>query len=97
MDWTVPLDHPAFAGHFIDMPILPGVVLLDMVTQIMAEANQLNAAHYQINSVKFLSPVKPGDVLRIEQSLSIKGAINFNILTSNRKVATGSIIPTTPL
>lgn len=94
MDWTVPLDHPAFAGHFIDMPILPGVVLLDMVTQIMAEANQLNAAHYQINSVKFLSPVKPGDVLRIEQSVSSKGVINFNILTSNRKVATGSIIST---
>lgn len=97
IDWTVPLDHPAFAGHFTDMPILPGVVLLDMVTHMMAEANQINAAHYQISSAKFLSPVKPGDVLRIEQSLSGKGVINFNILTNNGKVATGSIIPSTPL
>lgn len=90
--WIVPVDHPAFAGHFINMPILPGVVLLDMAIQIMANANHVDAAHYKINSVKFLSPAKPGDALKFEQSPSSKGAINFNILASDRKIATGSIV-----
>lgn len=90
--WVVPFNHPAFAGHFIDMPILPGVVLLDMAIQIMADTNQINPANYKISSVKFLSPVKPGDALEFEQSLSSKGTINFNIRASDRKIATGSII-----
>lgn len=74
------------------MPILPGVVLLDMAIQIMADANQIDPAHYKINSVKFLSPAKPGDALEFEQSLSSKGTINFNIQANDRKIATGSII-----
>lgn len=90
--WIVPLNHPAFAGHFIDMPILPGVVLLDMAIQIMANANHIDPAHYKISAVKFLSPAKPGDALEFEQSLSSKGAINFNILVRDRKIATGSIM-----
>jgi len=89
--WTVPVDHPAFAGHFIDMPILPGVVLLDVAIQLMADANHINPAHYKINSVKFLSPAKPGDTLTFEQTVSNKGAFNFNISASDRKIATGSI------
>ncbi len=94
--WTVPLDHPAFAGHFIGMPILPGVVLLDMAIQIMADANQLDPAHYKISSVKFLSPAKLGDALIFEQSLSNKGTLNFNIFTGDRTIATGGIIPNSP-
>jgi 3-hydroxyacyl-[acyl-carrier-protein] dehydratase len=94
--WTVPLKHPAFAGHFVDMPILPGVVLLDMAIQIMAEIYQLDPTYYKISTVKFLSPAKPGDALTFEQSRSNKGMLNFNITASDRTIATGSIIPTTP-
>jgi len=36
--WTVPLDHPAFAGHFPDTPILPGVVLIDTELQAITNA-----------------------------------------------------------
>ncbi|MEE9331581.1 MAG: hypothetical protein V3U89_05055 [Methylophilaceae bacterium] len=91
--WTIPLDHPAFAGHFIDMPILPGVVLLDMAIHLMADANQVNPAHYIINSVKFLSPAKPGDTLTFEHTLSNKGMLNFIISAGGRKIATGGISP----
>lgn len=95
--WTVPLDHPAFAGHFVDMPILPGVVLLDMAIHLMADAKQVNPTHYKISSVKFLSPAKPGDVLTFEHSQSSKGTLNFNVSAGSRKIAIGGISPiTTP-
>lgn len=95
--WTIPLDHPAFAGHFVDMPILPGVILIDVITQLLADANLIDLAHYQINSIKFLSPARPGDALSIEYEVSSKGSLNFNILASNRKIATGSIISATQI
>jgi len=95
--WTVPLDHPAFAGHFIDMPILPGVVLLDMAIQLIADANQVNPAHYKISSIKFLNPAKPGDVLSFELSQSSKGTLNFNISAGSRKIAIGGISPITTI
>lgn len=90
--WTIPVDHPAFAGHFIDMPILPGVVLLDMVIAMMADDKLINLNHYKISSVKFLSPAKPGERLIFEYNLSDKGLINFTILSNNRKIAAGSLI-----
>ncbi|WP_223247369.1 hypothetical protein [Sulfuriferula sp. AH1] len=57
--WTVPADHPAFAGHFPGMPILPGVVLLDIALQAIADANSIALDSCEIGSVKFLSPAAP--------------------------------------
>lgn len=95
--WVIPLDHPAFAGHFVNMPILPGVVLLDMAIRMMSDTNQIDPAHYKINSVKFLSPAKPGEALTFEQSSSDKGAFNFTILAHDRTIASGSIMPTSSI
>lgn len=60
--FAIPPTHPAFAGHFPGQPMLPGVVLLDL---IQAEADL--AAHglilTGIAQVKFLRPVRPGEVV----------------------------------
>lgn len=94
--WTVPSNHPAFAGHFPQMPILPGVVLLDMALHAMADAYQLDTRHYQIHSVKFLSPVRPGETLTFEHSLSNQGILSFSISVNERKVAIGKIVSSSP-
>lgn len=95
--WTVPLDHPAFAGHFPGTPILPGVVLLDMALQIIAESSGIALDLCEISSVKFLSPASPGDELLIQHSVSASGAIRFEILAGMRKIASGSIAPGAPV
>ncbi len=92
MHWTVPVDHPAFAGHFPGAPILPGVVLLDVALQNITKVNNVTLEACEINSVKFLSPVKPGDVLIIEYKTSANGTLHFDIAADNRKVATGVIV-----
>ena len=94
--WTVPADHPAFAGHFPGSPILPGVLLLDNVLHIVAAATGLPLDDCTINSVKFLSPADPGEQLEIRHSLSAGGAIRFEIVAGQRKIASGSIAPGSP-
>ena len=94
--WTVPMDHPAFAGHFPGTPILPGVVLLDIALQAIAAASGIALDTCEISSVKFLSPAKPGDELIIQHSLSASGTLRFDIVAGERKIASGSILPRTP-
>ena len=95
--WTVPLDHPAFAGHFPGTPILPGVVLLDMALQTIAASSGITLGQCEISSVKFLSPASPGDELQIQHAVSASGSIRFDILAGERKIASGSIVPGSPL
>ena len=94
--WTVPLDHPAFAGHFPGTPILPGVVLLDVALQIIAKTRGIALDLCEISSVKFLSPASPGAELVIQHTVSASGSIRFDILAGMRKIASGSIVPGAP-
>jgi 3-hydroxyacyl-[acyl-carrier-protein] dehydratase len=91
--WTVPADHPAFAGHFPGTPILPGVVLLDAALQAIATNRGLALDRFEISSVKFLSPVSPGCILAIEHAITDSGTIRFDVSAESRKIASGSIAP----
>ena len=94
--WTVPLDHPAFAGHFPGTPTLPGVVLLDTALHTIAEATGKALDICTINSVKFLSPVSPGEALTIQHTVLASGSIRFDIEAGLRKIASGSISVSSP-
>ncbi len=91
--WTVPQDHPSFAGHFPGAPILPGVLLLDAALRAIAAATGMTLETSTINSVKFLSPAGPGESLLIRHERSANGAIGFEIVAGARKIASGNITP----
>ena len=93
--WTVPLDHPAFAGHFPGTPIVPGVMLLDTALHAIAAATGIAVDICEISSIKFLSPASPGDELVIQHSLSASGTIRFDIVAAagKRKIASGTVVP----
>ena len=71
---TIAADHPAFAGHFPDNPVLPGVVLLDL---ILTAAGITAIAG--ITRLKFLRPVRPGETItyRLERTAEGKAAITM--------------------
>lgn len=52
--------HPALPGHFPGNPIVPGVVLLDRLAAAL-EA-ELGASLRKLPQVKFMRPLKPGEV-----------------------------------
>lgn len=91
---NIPVDHPAFAGHFPAMPIVPGVVLLDEAMHAIAEDIGHDGA-WQIGSVKFLSPLGPGARVVIEHEAQASGAIRFDIREGERPIVSGSITPVT--
>lgn len=87
----IPADHPAIAGHFPGVPIVPGVVLLDEVMHAVVADTGLTAMAWQISSVKFLSPLKPNEAVVIEHEQLANGNIKFEVLEGIRQIVTGSL------
>jgi 3-hydroxymyristoyl/3-hydroxydecanoyl-(acyl carrier protein) dehydratase len=83
-------DHPALAGHFPGMPVVPGVVLLDHALQAIGAALGADLSACRIASVKFLSPVLPGQAVEVLHDGG-DGAIRFTLMHGERKVASGVI------
>lgn len=66
---VVPVEHPAFAGHFPARPILPGAVLLDWIVRSITKQMERPLRLAGIPVVKFLQPVSPGAILALSWQL----------------------------
>jgi len=74
---NVTINEPFFAGHFPNMPIMPGVLIVEaiaqaggalLLTEVEDRAGKL-MMFTGIERAKFRRPVVPGDQLRIEVEL----------------------------
>jgi acyl-CoA synthetase (AMP-forming)/AMP-acid ligase II/3-hydroxymyristoyl/3-hydroxydecanoyl-(acyl carrier protein) dehydratase len=85
----VPADHPAFPGHFPDRPIVPGVVLLELVAALLARNG------YRVSEcpqVKFLAPVGPATPLSLRIELSQRKSARFTIDVAGKSVVVGKFV-----
>lgn len=82
----IPVDHPAFNGHFPNHPILPGVCILNYVINAFERPSQ------GFRSAKFLKPVRPGDTLQIAFGDIKRGAYSFTVKVAGDIVCEGQII-----
>ena len=89
----VPVDHPAFVGHFTGAPILPGVVLLAWVLEAALDEPtlaRLIGPAPRIANAKFLSPVRPGDELVVQLSPTTLGQrLRFEVSCAGQLAAAG--------
>jgi 3-hydroxyacyl-[acyl-carrier-protein] dehydratase len=64
-------NEPFFVGHYPEYPIFPGVFILEAVHQATREyttqqlGTSVRARVAQVRSIRFLSPLRPGDRLEI--------------------------------
>jgi 3-hydroxymyristoyl/3-hydroxydecanoyl-(acyl carrier protein) dehydratase len=91
----IPADHPAYAGHFPNFPILPGAVLLDEALQIIGRERGIDLTRWQIASAKFLGAVRPGDALRLEHDAPDDARIRLTIRVAERIVVSGVLTSVT--
>jgi 3-hydroxyacyl-[acyl-carrier-protein] dehydratase len=94
--YIVPVDHPAFAGHFPGHPLLPGVALLAEALAAIEADEDAPRAPWTVESVKFLSPVGPGAHLVISRQARAAGGMRFEIHEGARQIALGVVSGTTP-
>jgi len=87
---SIAADHPAFAGHFPGVPIVPGVVLLDRVI-LALEALAPGEGRWHLANVKFVSPVGPGEPVEARFTPGAGEAIAFRLESAGRHVASGSL------
>jgi len=82
----IPLDHPAFIGHFPGNPILPGVAILDIV--VSAYESEV----FGIPVAKFLNIVAPGDTLSVDISNHENGRAKFTVKRGSDLICEGQLI-----
>ncbi|MDP9901896.1 AMP-binding protein [Variovorax ginsengisoli] len=90
----VPVDHPAFAGHFPGQPLLPGALLLSEVLEAAHRVPAMSARlgmQPTLAAVKFLAPVRPGDALTIDlhPEAGASRGVRFEVLCGGVIAASG--------
>ena len=75
--YTLPVDAPFLAGHFPGEPIMPGVLIIEALAQtgalavLAAPENRGKLALFAgIERAKFRRPVRPGDTIELEMTLT---------------------------
>jgi 3-hydroxyacyl-[acyl-carrier-protein] dehydratase len=70
----VTMNEPFFQGHFPDNPVMPGVLIIEAIAQtgavlmsktLDADVEGKTIFFMSMDDVRFRSPVRPGDVLRM--------------------------------
>jgi 3-hydroxyacyl-[acyl-carrier-protein] dehydratase len=89
---SIAASHPALAGHFPGVPIVPAVVLLDEMVCAL-ESEGASGAGWRIGAAKFVKPVRPGELLSLERERLSNGSIRFSVLRDGQPVAHGLLVP----
>lgn len=99
---NVTINEPYFTGHFPELPIVPGVMILESMAQVagtllLKEAKQSGeiAMLIGVDKVRFRKVVKPGDQMIISAEM-IQKKSNFckfksNVHVNNSLVAEGEL------
>lgn len=99
---NVTMTEPHFLGHFPDLPVMPGVLIVEGLAQAGAvailslEQNKGKIPFFAaIDSIRFKKPVVPGDVLRLETIIEkSKGPIGKGAATAyvNDQIVAGGML-----
>jgi 3-hydroxyacyl-[acyl-carrier-protein] dehydratase len=71
---NVTINEPFFTGHFPDIPVMPGVLIIEALAQtggvLMSKSMNVDVENkgimfISVDNCRFRHPVRPGDVLRM--------------------------------
>jgi len=76
-------DLPLFKGHFPGVPMLPGVMQIEIVRLMLEQAGNHPLRVIQIKKNKFLKPIVPGDHISVE----IDSCCNADIISATARLS----------
>lgn len=89
--FTVPASHPSLPGHFPGMPVVPGVVVLDLVLRAASDWQRRAVSVSGLKQVKFLAPLLPEE--RADVALEVAGeALSFRVARGGQLIAQGTFV-----
>jgi 3-hydroxymyristoyl/3-hydroxydecanoyl-(acyl carrier protein) dehydratase len=88
----IPPEHPALAGHFPAMPVVPGALLLDEALHSIDPS----ARGWHIANVKFHRAVRPDEAMQLEWHHERSGALRVEIRTGQALVLSAAVERTEP-
>lgn len=80
------------AGHFPGNPIVPGVVILDCVTQSLGEFVNERVRVTGFPTIKFIAPLAPEVEFDIVFQRKDAGHASFEVVTVGGKIASGVLV-----
>ena len=82
-----------FAGHFPELPVLPGVVQIDWAVRFARQHLGLRGTFERLENIKFQALVLPGAALSLELKWEgHSGRLEFSYSDARRKYSSGRII-----
>ena len=79
--YTVKGDEFFLQGHFPGNPVVPGVILCEMMAQscclVLGDVQGATPYFTSLNNVKFKTMVKPGDTIKFDCTLNRKNGIFY--------------------
>jgi 3-hydroxyacyl-[acyl-carrier-protein] dehydratase len=82
--------HPIFGGHFPEVPVVPGVCMMQIVKEFVEHVTGLNTDLKQVSQMKFLTLITPREVpavkIEINYSAAENGALMVNASLFNEGV-----------
>lgn len=90
--FTVPADHPCLPGHFPRDPIVPAVLLLDLSCAVLRSLRPELGALREVRAVKFMQPVRPGELVQVTFSESAADSLRFSCSTAAGVAVQGQML-----
>lgn len=88
---SVPAGHPALPGHFPGRPIVPGVVILDLVVEECRRRHP-DTPLRGVRKIKFISMLAPDQAFTVDWGEIRGGKLNFTARSGDKSLATGQFV-----
>ena len=89
--YCLPKDHPCFAGHFPNNPIVPGVIILNYAQRQLLD-QQPHCTVRLLRQAKFLHPLRPEQTFTINLMQTSEQKIKFTCYHNTQTLVTGTFI-----
>jgi 3-hydroxyacyl-[acyl-carrier-protein] dehydratase len=88
---AVSADHPALPGHFPDRPIVPGVIILDLLVEDWRRRHPATPLR-GLRKMKFVSMLAPGQAFAVDWGAVRDGKVAFSALSGGKPLVTGQFV-----